>query len=183
MRKNWKSNMFNLRLILLFTLCFMGIRKKVHTQNTVPYNSNAREKVGWIAYDKEQDRPDYFLCDEWNIEEYYQVNPLYKEGMPDIRKYFEPYQPKLNQLWEKDGYIIVRFIINCKGETDRYRTKFMNLNYEEENQVNEKLKKEIKNLVSTMGKWTPGQYMGKKYDCYQHLKFLFRAGKLTDILF
>ncbi len=175
--------MFRLHLTLLFIFGFMGIRKKVFTQNTVPYNSNTREKIGWIAFDKQLDNPEFFLCDELNIEEYYQVNPLYKEGMPDIRKYFEPNTTKLNQLCEKDGYIIIRFIINCKGETDRFRTRFMNLNYEEESKVNESLKAEIKSLTKNMGNWTPGQYMGKKYDCYQQLKLIFREGKLTDILF
>ena len=159
------------------------IRVMTFSQNTVPQHLNVKEKIGWIPFDKSIDNSNFKVCDELNIEEYYQVNPSYGEGMPSIRKYFTAHQQELEALCEKDGYVIVRFVINCQGQTDRYRTKFMSLNYTDENSVNAELQKKIIQLTRNMGNWTSGKYDGKTYDCYQHLKFLFKNSQLVDILF
>jgi hypothetical protein len=159
------------------------ISLKTFSQNTAPQHLNVKEKIGWIPYDKSIDDSTFNVCDELNIEEYYQVNPSYREGLPSIRKYISAYQLELETLCKKDGYIIVRFVINCQGQTDRYRTKFMSLNYTDENTVNTELQKKIIQLMRNMGNWSPGKYDGKTYDCYQHLKFLFKNSQLVDVLF
>lgn len=153
------------------------------SQNTVPQHFNVKEKVGWIPFDKSKDNPNFKVCDELNIEEYYQVNPSYGEGMNSIRNYVLAHKQSLETLCEQDGYVIVRFVINCQGQTDRYRTRFMSLNYTEEDSKNAELQKQVIRLVRDMGSWNPGQYEGKTYDCYQHLKFLFKNSKLVDVLF
>ena len=166
-----------------FLLLLLVITLKTFSQNTVPQHLNVKEKIGWIPFDKSLDNSNFKVCDELNIEEYYQVNPSYGEGMQSIRKYIFAHQQLLESLCEKDGYVIVRFVINCQGQTDRYRTKFMSLNYTDENTVNAELQKKIIQLTRDMGSWTPGKYDGKTYDCYQHLKFLFKNGQLVDVLF
>lgn len=166
-----------------FLLLILIIRLKAFSQNTVPQHPNVKEKIGWIPFDKNLDNANFKVCDELNIEEYYQVNPSYGEGMPSIRKYISAHQQSLEALCEKDGYVIVRFVINCQGQTDRYRTKFMSLDYTDENTVNAELQKKIIQLTRDMGNWNPGKYDGKTYDCYQHLKFLFKNSQLVDILF
>src|SRR5687767_6853655 len=124
-----------------FLILILMMRLKTFSQNTVPQHLNAKEKIGWIPFDKNLDSLNFKVCDELNIEEYYQVNPLYGEGMPSIRKYISAHQQLLESLCEKDGYVIVRFVINCEGQTDRYRAKFMSLNYTDENTVNAELQK------------------------------------------
>jgi hypothetical protein len=166
-----------------FLLLILMVRLKTFSQNTVPQHLNVKEKIGWIPFDKRLDNSNFKVCDELNIEEYYQVNPSYGEGMPSIRKYFSAHKQVLESLCEKDGYVIVRFVINCQGQTDRYRTKFMLLTYTDENAVNAELQKKIIQLTRNMGNWTPGKYDGKTYDCYQHLKFIFKNSKLVDVLF
>lgn len=171
--------MLHYRFLLLVLIAVL----KTYSQNTVPQHLHVKEKIGWIPFDKSIDNSNFVVCDELNIEEYYQVNPSYGEGMPSIRKYVAAHQPELEALCKKDGYIIVRFVINCQGQTDRYRTKFMSLTYTDENTVNAELQKKIVHLLRSMGNWTPGKYDGKTYDCYQHLKFLFKNSQLVDVLF
>jgi hypothetical protein len=172
-------NTLRFSLVLLILM----VRLKTFSQNTVPQHLNVKEKIGWIPFDKKSDNSNFKVCDEMNIEEYYQVNPSYGEGMPSIRKYFSAHQQLLEGLCEKDGYVIVRFVINCQGQTDRYRTKFMSLKYVDEITVNAELQKKIIQLTRDMGNWTPGKYDGKTYDCYQHLKFIFKNSRLVDVLF
>jgi hypothetical protein len=166
-----------------FLLLILIISLKIFSQNTVPQHLSVKEKIGWISFDRSVDNPNFKVCDELNIEEYYQVNPSYHEGLPSIRKFISSYQQELEALCKRDGYIIVRFVINCQGQTDRYRSKFMSLDYVNDNTVNAELQQKIIQLARDMGNWTPGKYHGKTYDCYQHMKFLFKNSKLVDVLF
>lgn len=166
-----------------FLLLIILINLSSFSQNTVPQHLNVKEKIGYIPFDISIDNSDFKVCDELNIEEYYQVNPIYGEGMPSIKKYISSYQKELEALCKNDGYVIVRFVINCQGQTDRYRTRFMLLNYTEANTINADLQKKIIQLLRNMGNWTPGKYDGKNYDCYQHIKFLFKNSQLVDVLF
>jgi len=175
--------MTTLRYSFLLLLLNIGLKTFSQNTNTIPQHLNVKEKIGWIPFDKSIDKANFKVCDELNIEEYYQVNPSYGEGIAIIRKYISSHQKELEALCEKDGYVIVRFVINCEGQTDRYRTKFMSLNYTDENTVNAELQKKIIQLIRNMGNWTPGKYDGKNYDCYQHLKFLFKNSQLVDVLF
>lgn len=175
--------MNSLRYSILLLILIIGLETFSQNSNTIPQHLNVKEKIGWIPFDKSIDKADFKVCDELNIEEYYQVNPSYGEGISIIRKYISSHQKELEALCEKDGYVIVRFVINCEGQTDRYRTKFMSLNYTDENTVNTELQKKIIQLIRNMGNWTPGKYDGKNYDCYQHLKFLFKNSQLVDVLF
>ncbi len=152
-------------------------------QNTIPQHFSTREKIGWIPFDAKVDDPNFKVCDELNIEEYYQVNPLYGEGMASIRNYFFSHKQQLETLCQKDGYIIVRFVINCQGQTDRFRSSFMSMTYSDESTVNTELQRKVVQLVRAMGIWTPGTNNGKTYDCYQHLKLIFKNSQLVDILF
>lgn len=172
-------NTYRYRSLLLHLLMSLT----TFSQNTVPQHLNVKEKIGWIGFDKSLDDPNFIVCDELNIEEYYQVDPSYGEGMPAIRKYIWANKPLLDPLCEEDGYVIIRFVINCHGRTDRYRTKFMSLNYSDESTLNTQLQNKIIQLIRNMGNWTPGKYENRTYDCYQHLKFLFKNSQLVDVLF
>ena len=167
-----------------YTLIFFTMMNlKIRTQNTVPQGLNTREKIGWIQFNKNIDNINFVICDELNIEEYYQVNPSYKEGIISIREYFYKQKNILNKLCKKDGYIIVRFVINCQGETDRYRSNFMSFEYIEDLKVNLELQNTIIILIREMGFWNAGKYGNKSYDSYQHIKFIFKDNNLIDVLF
>lgn len=151
-------------------------------QNTTPHKFNSKEKVGAILFDKTLDNPNFKLCDEYNIMEYYQVNPKYKEGAKSIRLYFKPYLEELNALIQfKEGIVTVRFIVNCEGDTDRYRVLAVNGAYKTQS-ISEELKQMCISRVKQMGKWKPGFYDNEYFDAYYTLSFKIRDGKIKDIL-
>ena len=151
------------------------------SQNTIPHEINSLEKVGWIKFDPQRDNPSFKICDEYNIQEYYQVNPRYGEGAKSIREYFEGIDSELGLSKSFSGYITVRFLINCQGEVDRVRVAAVNSNF-----ISESIHQEdsvlLVNAVKNMGLWTPGVEGGIKYDCYKHIIFKLENGILKDIL-
>lgn len=150
------------------------------SQNTYPHKINSIEKVGYISFDKKTDNPNFYLCDEKNIFEYYQVNPSYKEGLKSIQAYFKNHITALNELIKTDGYLTVRFIINCKGETDRFRASFVNKNYNKV-KINSDLQSKLISLFKKMGQWNPGYFEGTYFDSYKHIIFKISNGKIEEI--
>lgn len=150
-------------------------------QNTVPFKFNSKKKVGAILFDPAVDDPSFSLCDELNIMEYYQVNPKYKEGLKSIRQYFDQVDLDSLSYGLKDGYITIRFVINCEGNTDRYRVFAVDKNYQPQ-QVPFVNRDKLKEWLRKMGSWTAGQYEGIAYDCYKFLTFKIEENSITDIL-
>ena len=151
------------------------------SQNTIPYKINSKKKVGAIQFDPKMDDPSFDICDEMNIMEYYQVNPKFKEGTKSIRQYFD--QVGLDSLCHGlgDGYITIRFVINCEGQTNRYRVFAVDRDYNPQLVPNEN-REQLKTWVKNMGNWTAGQYEGIEYDSYKFITFKIEKNSIIEIL-
>jgi len=174
MLANFKKMKSYLALSLLCCIYQLG------AQNTAPYAHNTYEKIGYIKADSSMDEANFEVCNERYIQEYYQVNPTYKEGVISIRHFFNQRIDSLNQYADADGVIVVRFVINCFGITGRYRARFFDENYIAQ-QKNEQLQNALKNAIIDMGRWLPGSYKGDFYDSYQHIKFRIKNKQLVDV--
>lgn len=168
------------KINLFFILLFSFYTNFLFSQNTYPHKINSIEKVGYISFNEKTDNPDFYLCDEKNIFEYYQVNPSYKEGLKSIQDYFKNHLAALNKLVEIDGYFTMRFIINCKGNTDRFRGSFVDENFKK-SKVNSDFESKIISLVKKMGEWNPGYFEGSYFDSYKHIIFKIKNGKIKEI--
>lgn len=166
-----------MRLLFYSIFCFSV---SAIGQNTVPHTIDSKEKVGYIKFDPLIDNANFFLCDEYNIMEYYQLNPTYKEGLKSIQDYFIPFLNYANKLCEEDGYLTIRFVINCKGKTDRYRATFVNTEYSQSSK-NKELKDFLVNKITKMNDWTPGKYEDKDFDSYYHINFKISNCKISEI--
>ena len=88
--------------------------------------------VGDIAYDSTSDKKDFYLCNERNIKQYHNNHKglEYKgEKIALIELFDKQFVPVPNS--KDSGLIRIRFIVNCKGETDRFRVTAMDENYKE----------------------------------------------------
>lgn len=167
------------RLILFILFITVTI---VHAQNTTPNKFNSKEKVGCIKFDKKRDNPKFHICDEFNIMEYYQVNPKYGEGYKSIRLYFDQYLKEIEkQINFESGLVTIRFVINCKGETDRFRVFSVDGNYKDLT-ITDELKQLCIRTVKNMGNWQPGFDSGEYFDSYFTLSLKIRNGQVTDLL-
>ncbi|GAB3339076.1 hypothetical protein GCM10027429_24980 [Marivirga atlantica] len=167
-----------LRLFLILITCLSS--SILLAQNTAPYSLRTKEKVGYIKPDTARDNPNFTVCDENYIQEYYQVNPQYKEGVISIKNYFKPKLEALNELAESDGIIVIRFVINCQGLTGRFRSKYFDENYIKKDQ-NTALQNALVDSISAMGYWLPGKFNDQFYDAYQHIKFRIKDKKIIDV--
>jgi hypothetical protein len=154
---------------------------QILAQNTAPRPVNGKKKVGWIQFDAKRDNRDFKLCDENNIQEYYQVGTRYGEGLKSVRRFFQQYAADAFSKKQSDGYLTIRFVVNCNGETDRYRVWATDLEMKPQ-QVPPENEQKLTDALRKMGNWQPGERDGKIYDTYAFLTFKILNGKITDIL-
>ncbi len=138
--------------------------------------------TGDIAFEAKTDNNNFFLCSESHIFQYFNdSNGLEYEGEKlaietEFAKNFD--SPILKG---ETGSIRIRFVVNCKGETDRFRLIAMDENYSDKVfpvHLTDRLMQITKNLKG----WKTKKYDGREIDYYQYLIFKIEDGQLKEIL-
>lgn len=138
--------------------------------------------VGDIQFDEKLDDKDFKRCNSEKSfsYQYYNFDDFEYEGEKiEIIRQFE----KLNISSEKNinGYITIRFLINCEGKSGIFRVQQMNSSYKEEI-LDKKFSENLLNFTKSLKGWKTQEEKEKKVDYYQYLTFKIRDGKVTEIL-
>ena len=159
--------------VLPFLLLFLSLQGSAQ-ETTFP------ENVGEIPFDSLQDDPHFTICNEKQVFQYYNTNSYYKDHKNEIVKYLlSRYNPE-GSFEDQNGYLTVKFIINCKGETGRFRVFEIDNDYQPAT-FNKALSGQLLHLVKQLHGWQPAVYKGQIYDSYQHITFHIRKGKIISI--
>jgi len=143
------------------------------------------QEVRWIddiVPDTMLDDADFKICntDEQVIQYFNDGKSIqYKGGKPDIDSIFiSAYKPVANS---ESGMIRIRFIVNCNGETGRFRILSSDLNYQPF-QFSYEITNQLLQITKSMNGWQPKIWRDMKVDYYQYLIFRIENGKLTHVL-
>lgn len=152
------------------------------SQNTSETKSIYPNKIGDIEFYKETDKENFELCFEKHIAQYFNnSNGLEYEGEKlAIEKEFAR-KYKSENIKNESGLIRIRFVVNCKGETDRFRLIAMDEKYNEKvfrKSIIDQLLAITKNLKG----WKVKKYKETAIDYYQYLIFKIENGQLKEIL-
>ena len=145
--------------------------------------SNYPKSIGDSEFDPKIDNPNFKLCFDKYIPQYFwETNELQKfkgEKIELDKTFFENYK-NLNLLGET-GLIRIRFIVNCKGETDRFRILEIDENYNPK-KFNEKITNQLMQISKTLKGWNPKVIQNHNVDYYQYLIFKIQDGNLIEIM-
>lgn len=136
--------------------------------------------VGSIQTDASLDDPTFIVCDEtWTYEYYNFGKGVQFEGekIKILNHFKEQYKP----LAKDNGYFTIRFVVNCRGETGRYRIESMNFDYQPI-VFDEKTADQLLTLTKELKGWGIAAYEKKERDYYQYLTFKLEDGRITEIL-
>lgn len=140
------------------------------------------EHVDSISYDQSLDNPHFELCNEGFVHQYFHDDKgmVYKGQKPSIDKYFlSNYRPQTDI--KQSGLIRVRFIINCNGQSDRFRLIGMDNNYNPLN-FDKKISDQLLELTKKLDGWGIKRLENRPINYYQYLIFKIENGKLIKIL-
>jgi hypothetical protein len=161
-------------LLSFFVLCACG-------QNN--YQSELTRHVGDIPLNPELDTAYFSPCHEDLILQYYYFGKgIQYEGEKAALVAFVRNEFSANSIDKDNGYVTVRFIVNCKGESGRFRVIELDNNYDITTH-SEVIVNQITDIVRRLDGWKAGTLDGSKaYDYYQYLTFKISNGQITDIM-
>ena len=148
--------------------------KKVNSPENLGY-------VGDILPNVELDDPSFKRCFEGHIFQYFNDSKglLYEGEKPAINTAFEVYIHPI--LKGENGLIRIRFVVNCRGETGRFRLMAMDNNYKEKS-FPESVSEQLMEISKSLKGWKTKYIEGGEIDYYQYLIFKIEDAQLIEIM-
>jgi hypothetical protein len=163
----------------LFFICQVA-----SAQSAVLYSSvvdSVPRQVGDIPYDPLIDDPAFTVCDAQRVFQYYNTRSYFKDHKREIVNYFvNNYRAGLDTTANQTGYLTIRFIINCAGETGRFRLYQLDSAYQTF-RFNGAVPDQLLKLTRQWKGWQPAKYKNKVYDSYQYITFTLKRGRIVCI--
>ena len=173
----------SLLLPLLFVACRSGQTpsKPSAAQASAGKPSAYPAHVGDIAPDPALDDPGFTVCRENHIPQYYSVKSGYAGEKPALEAFFHKNFVKNKAHASESGYVTIRFVVNCRGQTGRFRVQEIGLDYQPK-KFPPALTARLLELTRQLEGWQPGQYTGLAVDYYQYLTFTISNGDISQIM-
>lgn len=169
----------------IFYLSFLFFYLISCGQETTSFkNEYPPRHIGDIEFDPKLDNPDFKLCYPEHIDQYIGEDFLYEgEKIALEKEILDNYRTEIAK--KESGMIRVRFIVNCKGETDRFRILGADKNYKEK-EFDKSITNQILQITKNLKGWKIMYYRNEKLelpiDYYQYLIFKIENGKIVKIL-
>ena len=138
--------------------------------------------VGEIFQDSILDNPNFKICQNQDgIVQYYAFpEKTYRGEKSTLIQHFKNgYHPV--QTINETGLIRIRFVVNCDGETGRFRLLAMDSEYQKK-EFSSNIIRQLLALTKSYKGWKAMQANGNYRDYYQYLIFKIENGQLIDIL-
>lgn len=170
------------KTIVLIGLCGLSTNCQSSRENST--ENNYVRFVGDINKDSVLDNPSFELCNgEDRTVQYFNTGEgfRYKGEKPAlIAKFKEVFGPYGKSKGE-NGYVRIRFIINCKGKAGRFRILASDLDYREK-EFDKGITDQLISIVQGLEGWEVLRQNDYTLDYYQYLIFKFENGHLAQIL-
>jgi len=152
------------------------------SKNASKPSADYPKNVGDIAPDPALDDPNFSVCRENYIQQYYSSSTSgFRGEKPALEAFFrEKFTPNLKHRGE-NGYITIRFVVNCRGQTGRFRVQEMGGDYLPK-KFPPALTGRLLDLTQQLDGWLPAQRNGFTFDYYQYLTFVIASGDIAQIL-
>lgn len=139
--------------------------------------------VGDIEFDAKIDNPNFKLCFPIHTFQYFNYgNELEKfkgEKSALDNLFFDQFENQ--NLKNQSGLVRIRFVVNCKGEADRFRILEMDQKYNPFT-FDKKISEQLLAITKKIEGWHPKSPEGHSVDYYQYLIFKIENGNLIEIL-
>jgi len=137
--------------------------------------------VGNLSKDSSLDIRNFKPCNEGQIHQYYNFgeNIQYKGEKRAIINTFKTVFKNHNK--QTNGYITIRFIVNCMGESGRFRVKTLDRDYKPV-ELDKTLVDDLLRITKGLDGWKPAIREEMYFDYYQYLTFKITNGQIESIL-
>lgn len=171
----------------LITLGLMGICIGIlylyvyyhFNQKHIPKENKYEHRVAYISSKASLGSKTFKPCNEYIYDYYNPQRATYVDGKNGLRKFiFNNYK---NNSYHDSGYLNIRFVINCKGQTGRYVVHENDLNLNP-NSFTPGLREQLFVLTTQLNEWNPNIIRGEKVDSYMYISYRIEDGEITEII-
>lgn len=146
-------------------------------------NMDRYKSVGDIDFDPQKDDINFKICDK-NVSysfQYYNDSKgfQYKGEKLAIEEKLKSLKIQGNE--NSNGYITVRFLVNCEGKAGLFRIQTMNFDYKEA-AIDKNLEVQLLDFTKSLNGWIVKEINNKKIDYYQYITYKIEYGKVSEIL-
>jgi len=138
--------------------------------------------VGDIEADAKIDSETFQLCySEARVKQYFNFSQgmQYEGEKTAIAEAFRSTYKAVDVM--QSGWIRIRFIVNCKGQSGRFRLTASNAQYEEQT-FDVRITEQLLSITRSLNGWKPLPDKDDPRDYYQYLTFKIENGVLKEIL-
>lgn len=152
------------------------------SSNNIDIRTKYLINVGDISKDQILDDQDFTVCDEKKIVQYFNfsLGLQFNGEMKRIQEIFKE-KFRFNDLKNEDGLIRIRFVVNCKGKTGRFRIMAMDNKYHPK-EFDKFITDQLLQITRDLKGWKPQYYHKIPIDYYQYLIFKIKGGRIIEIL-
>ncbi len=129
-------------------------------------------QFGEIAFDESQDHSDFKLCNSQDMV-HSRTSLNYKGGRKRIEKLCMEMINGSENVYSYNGYVLVRFLVNCNGQSGRFRIETLDDGFNQQ-ECPEGLASLVEYAVRSLDEWvveTPGN-VGKDHSKYLNFKII-----------
>ena len=165
---------------MMRSFVFLMIITSLLSCNTATQKDESLRHIGLIEYDSKIDTLSFEVCHVYLIKPYFHhLDVGYAGEKPAmVRKYQTLYKSYNKQ---ENGFITIRFIVNCKGEAGRFRLIQMDENYKLKN-FSDELVMQLYEITRSLEEWDVLQIDNKSYEYVRDITFKSYNGEIKDIM-
>ncbi len=170
----------NYYILILLAIILSRCKEKQEQLNS---ENNAYRWIDDIVHDPDLDDSEFTLCHgEDSVLQYFNDGKGLKyagEKLAIEEAFFQNYDA--NKMAKESGLVRIRFVVNCKGKTGRFRVMAMDDDYNPI-RMDHTITEQLLAITKVLNGWQPMQMGQGKADYYQYLIFKIDKGHLTKIL-
>lgn len=167
-------------IVVLLIAMSIGCRteRKAVTDKSYP------RMVGDIKPDSLLDDPEFKTCngDDRIIQYFNTMKGFGYKGEKSalIAKIVESYSP-VEDIKDQNGYVRIRFVVNCKGQAGRFRILSSNFQYQKK-EFDDAIVNQLSSIVKKLDGWETISRNSEPLDYYLYIIFKIEKGHITEIL-
>ncbi len=171
-------------LILAMTERFLMLLTLLWATSCKPNDSGKvndyPDQFGEIAFDASQDHPDFKLCNPKELV-HSRVSLGYEGGRKRIEVICKEVINESEMSFPYNGYVLVRFLVNCDGASGRFRIETMDYGFNEQ-ECPKELVSLIENAVRSLDEWVVEKPENVGKDHSKYLNFKIINGRVDAII-
>lgn len=168
------------KIVILLIISFFW---SCQSQEKISTKKEYSRWIGDIEKNPKIDNNTFEICNTENrIMQYFnnsQGLEFYGEKTEILKKFKSEFIPSKKE--NQNGIIRIRFIVNCKGETGRFRIIEADNHYKEFH-FDSKITNQLLKITKTLNGWIAKESRNKEIDYYQYLIFKMVDGNINEIL-